>query len=189
MAAKIMDTLWDFIKSAERSRKYPPNTALGLRNALKLFETELNEEEAQSLDVFKDHLEQIYRGVFEKNKNRMSVGSIETYKTRVKRVLSDYGKYGLEPSKFASWSPTVKRVSTRKKKTEDTNSVVGPSVGVPADESLAPPRTLPSGVIVVFPKSLDKHVSFGEFGDVLKALDTKANNLKEDTNGQGEDES
>ena len=48
-------------------------------------------------------------------------------------------------------------------------------------QAMALPRTLPSGVVVIFPKSLDIHVSFGEFGQVLKALDKKAEDLTEES--------
>jgi hypothetical protein len=186
MALTAMETLRDFISSAERSRKYPPNTAKAFNNALKLFEAVLNEEEAGSTEAFSERLDQIYHAVFEKNKNRMSVGSLATYKARVNRVLSDYESYGSDPTKFASWSPTIKPRAPRKSSSvkttaqnQDTASenfeVFGTATG-----SMAPPRTLPSGIVVIFPKNLDSHATFGDFGSELRALDVKAGQFTED---------
>lgn len=182
---KVMDTLRDFIDSAERSRKYPTNTAVALKNALKLFEAELNEEEALSLDTFKDHLDQIYHSVFEKNKNRMSVGSLATYKARVNRVLGDYEKYGSDPTKFATWSPAVKTRAPRRKLDESAQHPSGRDISMSFsnNEQYAPARTLPSGIMVIFPKTMDAQVSFGSFGEELKRLDGKGLNLAGDISG------
>ncbi len=61
-------TLQEFIDSARRSRKYPDNTAMALKTALRLFETELNDEEKSSVEKFNENLDRIYQSVFEKNK-------------------------------------------------------------------------------------------------------------------------
>lgn len=37
----------------------------------------------------------------------------------------------------------------------------------------APARTLPSGILIVFPKYLDAEVSFGGLGKELRSLDKK----------------
>ena len=65
--AKNIPALYDFIERAVKSRKYPENTAQGLKAALKLFDAVLNDEERQSLDTFKQNLEQIYHSVSSKN--------------------------------------------------------------------------------------------------------------------------
>src|SRR5579862_4026107 len=177
MTKNSINTLIDFVNSAERSRKYPPNTANAIKNALRLFEAELNEEEGASIDTFAGHLEQIYHGVFEKNKNRMSVGSLATYKTRINKVLADYRNYGSDPTKFNSWSPVIKARTLRKKApTTPPVSSVGEDdskVGSASNSSLAHPRTLPSGIVVIFPKNMDAQVSFGEFGEELRKLNEK----------------
>src|SRR3989338_7606501 len=102
---KIQD-LYEFIDRAVKSRKYPDNTGMALKTALKLFEAVLNEEERNSIDVFSKNIEQIYQNVFSKNKN-FSASSLATYKSRVTKVLSDYEKYGVDPTKMANWSPKV----------------------------------------------------------------------------------
>lgn len=185
MSIKIMDNLRDFIDSAERSRKYPPNTAIALKNALKVFENELNEDEATNLELFKQHLDQIYHSVFEKNKNRMSVGSLATYRARVNRVLKDFDNYGSDPAKFNSWSVSIKPRTTRKKPANSTatdDSSNDTITGITENSSLASPRVLPSGIVILFPKELDANVTFGEFGKELKELDNRAKELLEGSN-------
>lgn len=96
--------LREFIVAAQKSRKYPDNTAGALKSALRLFETELTDEERESLDTFKDHLDQIYQSVYNKYKSKMSAASLQTYRRRIDVLLSDYEKYGIDPSKMASWN-------------------------------------------------------------------------------------
>jgi site-specific recombinase XerD len=69
--------LKEFVESANRSRKYPDNTAMALKTALRLFETELREEELYSIEKFKENLDHIYQSVFEKNKTKYSSGSLD----------------------------------------------------------------------------------------------------------------
>lgn len=104
--------LYKFLDIAVKNRKYARNTAFGLKAALKLFETEINDEERDSLDKFKDNLEQIYQNVVAKNKT-IQAHSLETYRSRVLKVLHDYGKYGLDPAKIVGWIP---RRNIRQKK-------------------------------------------------------------------------
>jgi hypothetical protein len=99
--------LIDFVDIAVKSRKYPENTAYALKAALNLFETELNDEERQSLDIFRKNFEQINTIVFNKNNKKFSANSLNTYKYRVMKVLSDYETYGINPTKMASWTPKV----------------------------------------------------------------------------------
>lgn len=99
-----LQNLEDFIVAAEKSRKYPANTAGALKSALRLYETELTDEEKESVDTFKEHLDQISQSVFNKNKSKISAASFETYKCRLRGLLNDYEKYGIDPSKMASWN-------------------------------------------------------------------------------------
>ena len=111
MTATIKD-LYDFIETAMRNRKYPTSTAQGLRAAVKLFDSELNDDERKSLDTVKGNVEQIYQSVFTKNKN-FTAASLATYKSRFLKVISDYEKYGTDPTKMTNWNP---KVITRTKK-------------------------------------------------------------------------
>jgi site-specific recombinase XerD len=104
MTATIKD-LYDFIDTAHRNRKYPLNTAQGLRAAVKLFDAELNDEERKSVDTVKNSLEQIYQSIFTKNK--MTASSLTTYKSRFLKVINDYEKYGTDPTKMTNWNPKV----------------------------------------------------------------------------------
>lgn len=113
MQTQKFEVLYDFLDRAVKSKKYPENTAISVKTALKLFEKELSEEESNSVDEFKKNIEHIYSRVFSKNKN-FSAGSLATYKSRVLKVVNDYQKYGIEPAKMASWSPKITIRSKRK---------------------------------------------------------------------------
>lgn len=114
-----IDSLETFISRAERDRKYAPNTASGIRAALNLFESAMNEEEKESLDVLKGRLDEIYNEVFRRKTNKMTSDSIRTYYNRVKRVINDHNNYNHDPDKYNKWSPqrksfTPKATSTKK---------------------------------------------------------------------------
>ena len=94
--------LYDFIDFAKGNRKYPENTANGLKSALKIFEKELNVDELNSIDLVEDNIEEIFINVVGKNKDK-GIGSLNTYKARVLKVIKDYQKYGANPSKIQGW--------------------------------------------------------------------------------------
>src|SRR5579872_4746287 len=103
---KTIKELYEFIEVATRNRKYPTSTAQGLRAAVKLFDSELNDDERASLDKVKANLDQIYQSVFAKNKN-FTAASLATYRSRLLKVINDYEKYGTDPTKMANWNPKV----------------------------------------------------------------------------------
>lgn len=114
MSQKVQE-LSDFIERAVKSRKYPESTAQGLRAALKLFESVLNHEEKESLDLFKKNIDPIYQSVATKYGREYSAGSLAAYKSRVLKIVSDFEKYGNDATKMASWSPKIIKRSPRKK--------------------------------------------------------------------------
>ncbi len=130
--------LYDFVDRAKRNRKYPEATAHSLRAALKLYDTELNNEERASLTKVRADFEQITRSVFNKNSVKFTTGSLATYKSRVQKVLADYEKYG-DPTKMNSWSP---KVINRTKKTKQHEVVSG--AGVLSNEDLDNPSEQPN---------------------------------------------
>lgn len=113
MQTQKVEILYDFLDRAVKSKKYPENTAISLKTALKLFEKELSEEEHNSIDEFKKNINHVYSRVFSKNKN-FSAGSLVTYKSRVLKIINDYQKYGIDPTKMANWSPKITIRSKRK---------------------------------------------------------------------------
>lgn len=117
---KIVKDLEDFIDAAEKSRKYPRNTAAAKRSALRMFGTELNDDEAQSLEAIESNFDSIYQEVFNKNKADMSASSLLTYKRRVSGLLKDYKKYGLDPTKMANWSRPVRKTTRKTETSENT---------------------------------------------------------------------
>lgn len=106
----IINNLIEFIEVAEKSRKYPGNTASARKSAVRLFGQELNEQEKISLDTLKSNIEQIYQNVFNKNKASMTVASLQTYKARFLALIKDYEKYGSSPTAMASWNRQVRKV-------------------------------------------------------------------------------
>ena len=95
--------LYDFIDFAKGNRKYPGNTANGLKSALKVFEKELNLDELNSINLIEDNIEEIFINVVSKNKDK-NIGSLNTYKARILKVINDYQKYGIDPSKIQGWA-------------------------------------------------------------------------------------
>lgn len=105
-------TLDSFIKAAETSRKYLPNVASNFRTPLRLIEPELNEEEGQSMEVFKKNLDQIFKIFYSKNQSKYSAASIEVYRRRMRTLISDFENYGGDTGKMANWN---REIITRKR--------------------------------------------------------------------------
>jgi len=101
-------SLYDFIDFAKANRKYPASTANNLKSALKIFEKELNAEELKSIDMVKDSVEEIFRSVVIANKTK-SIISLNTYKARLLKVITDYKKYGVDPSKIQNWKAKTRK--------------------------------------------------------------------------------
>ncbi len=111
--------LYNFIDFAKGNRKYPENTANGLKSALKIFEKELNVDELSSVDLVEDNIEEIFINVVGKNKDK-GIGSLNTYKMRLLKVIKDYQKYGVNPSKIQGWNTAPHRSINHKIIKKDT---------------------------------------------------------------------
>ena len=105
-----LSILLGFVDTAARNRHYAPNTAAGFRAALRLFESDLNEAERSSVAQFSENLDHIYRQVLNRNLQNISVASAETYYRRIKNLLNDYGKYGVDPAKMAEWNRPPRKI-------------------------------------------------------------------------------
>jgi hypothetical protein len=116
----MIDDLKRFTDVAEKNRKYAPNTATGIRVALGLFEAELNDQEKESLQTFKENLDAIYNSVYRKNQTSLSSNTIAEYKRRILRVIDDYEKYGVDPTKMSTWTPVQRKAVTKVKKNNET---------------------------------------------------------------------
>lgn len=104
--------LYEFIDFAKNNRKYPENTANGLKSALKIFEKELNIDELNSVNLIEDNIEEIFINAVSKNKDK-NIGSLNTYKARLLKVIKDYQKYGLDPSKIQRWTTKPAAIARR----------------------------------------------------------------------------
>jgi hypothetical protein len=102
------NNLYTFIDFAKSNRKYPANTANNLKSALKIFEKVLTEEELDSMSLLEDRIEEIFLNVVSSNKEK-SIGSLNTYKARLLKVINDYKRYGQNPSKIQGWIPATRR--------------------------------------------------------------------------------
>jgi len=114
---KFID-LYNFIDLAKGNRKYPQNTANGLKSALKIFEAHLNIDELNSIDVIEDNIEEIFINAVAKNKDK-NIGSMNTYKARLLKVIKDYQKYGINPSKMQGWITKTRNVVSVRRAKED----------------------------------------------------------------------
>lgn len=112
-------SLFSFIDVAEKNRKYPPATANNLRGALRKIEAELHDEEKTSIDKLLENINQIFQTLYQKDSTSMTASSIETYKSRIKKVIAEYKKYGMNSTSMNSWNPTIKmRQKIEKKDSE-----------------------------------------------------------------------
>jgi hypothetical protein len=128
-------SLYDFIDFAKANKKYPESTANNLKSALKIFEKELNAEELLSINMVEDSIGEIFRGLVIAHKDK-SIVSLNTYKARLLKVIKDYKKYGVEPSKIQSWVAKT-RISTplliKKDKTDKKNINLSNHIYAPVD--------------------------------------------------------
>lgn len=137
---KIMSNiqdLYDFIEQAKGDRNYAPNTALGRRAALQLYEKQLTEEEKASTDVLHERLDRIAQVVDSKNKN-FKTSTLIVYKKRMKNLLEDYKKYGQDSVARASWrggrntgSKLKRSIELKSDKATESNIVIKDEVTAP----------------------------------------------------------
>lgn len=180
--------LYEFIDRAVKNRKYPPNTALGLKAALKLFEPVLNEDELGSIEKFKENLEQIYHAVSSKNKE-ITASSLATYKSRIVKVVREYEQYGADPTKMNGWSlkPVI-----RQKKTESSSSKGNTAIFSDSEKEINTSANFVfdfvGGVKLVIPRNqkTSDAIADGELKNVRQALTQFANNFMAEPIGQSE---
>jgi len=127
--------LYDFIDFAKANRKYPESTANNLKSALKIFEKELNPEELKSINMVADSIEEIFRSVAIANKDK-SIISLNTYKARLLKVITDYKRYGADPGKIQKWVIKEKKSTplfTSKDKTDKNKITLSAPIPSPVD--------------------------------------------------------
>jgi len=100
--------LYSFLELAKNNRKYTESVANNLKSALKIFESVINEQEKNSIDLIKDNMEPIFLEVVNYN-NEKDIASLNAYKNRFLRVVQDYKKYGENPSKIQNWEPRERK--------------------------------------------------------------------------------
>ncbi|MEK7080500.1 MAG: hypothetical protein AAB925_01545 [Patescibacteria group bacterium] len=159
------NNLYTFVEFAKNNRKYPANTANNLKSALKIFEKVLTDDELDSIDLVEQRIEEIFINVINSNKNK-SIGSLNTYKTRVLRVLKDYQKYGADPSKIQGWVPATRLrqgfggqgnstpLLINKDKTDKNQINLSGSINTPVDNAHKIELTVQanSRIIILLPK-------------------------------------
>lgn len=160
-------SLYEFIDRAVRNRNYAPNTAYGLKAALKLFEAEANEEEKSSLEKFEERLPKIYSEVCRKN-SKYNASSLESYYTRVKKVIKEFHEYGSDPTKLASWNrkSVLRGPRSQKKNAEEGAAAIAASIEnsgregnmvlQPSTQKAEIPLASGASVIIYMPKERDE---------------------------------
>jgi hypothetical protein len=63
--------------------------------------------------LVEDNIEEIFINVVGKNKDK-GIGSLNTYKARVLKVIRDYQRYGINPSKIQGWMTKPHKEITHK---------------------------------------------------------------------------
>jgi hypothetical protein len=171
----VLKSLESFIDAAEKSRKYPRNTAVAYKSVLNLFAQELNDEEKKSLEKVCDNIGQIYNNVFNKNKSKMTVATLETYRRRFNSLISDYRRYGMDSSGMAKWRRPLRSVSPKRSMNgSEETKVSDPSYveDIPVQSSHELSRfelSLRPGIkaVVVVPSDIKK----SEVGQIKKLAD------------------
>ncbi len=183
-----IEQLQDFIKRAERNYKYKPNTATALSGGVKLFGTVLTDEELAQGSFPLDKLDEIAERIHVKFGDRYSVDSLQTYKSRLNRVVSDFAKYGADAKSMASWNPLTKQ---RKRVTKPSGDKTGMAAEqndtkasrsvMPADNTDQAPVELPGlqdirlpladnrSVVIYYPMDLSE-TEAEKIGTVLKGI-------------------
>lgn len=138
MDSNVVGILLNFVSAAEKSRKYLKSTAYNIKSALKLIEPTLTDEEKTSLDLIEKNINQIFHSYYQKNQTELSAGSLETYKSRVKKVIEEYKKHGTNPSAMANWNPTLKtrkhQLNRIKNSSETTPKEIEPVQSTPLNQ-------------------------------------------------------
>lgn len=139
MGQESISVLYEFIDIAEQNNKYPPNTAHGLRAALKVFDAAMSEQERGSIQTMSQQIPQIFESVAALNR-QFSAVTLMTYRSRFKKVLHDYVTYGRDRAKIVKWQPR-----TRKQKDTKQDTVVS----LPVDVSPEPAAVYPTHTLSV----------------------------------------
>lgn len=173
--------LYEFIDVARSNRKYPSNTANGLKSALKIFEKELNIDEISSVGLVEDNLDEIFINVVSSNKDK-NIGSLNTYKARVLKVIKDYQKYGIDPSKMQGWNTKVHKIISHKSIRQDIQdkhqdkpqTVLSSSLNTPVENVHKIELSLKTGGVKM---TLPKNINSEEIKIIKNILDSLANYL------------
>jgi len=134
---KFID-LYAFIDLAKSNRKYPENTANGLKSALKIFEKDLTLDELNSINLIEDNIEEVFINAVTKNKDK-NIGSMNTYKARMLKVIKDYQKYGINPAKMQGWVIKSRKIPTRRVFKQDNLDKSTDSIQIPLSNDVNTP--------------------------------------------------
>lgn len=119
--------LYEFINMAKTNRKYALSTANNLKSALKIFEKELTPNELTAIDIVEQNIEEIFVTVINKNKDK-DLSSLSTYKARILKVITDYKRFGRNPSHMQNWvvhhrSPQHSTPTVKNQDKQDKNKI------------------------------------------------------------------
>lgn len=176
-----IENLQDFIKRAERNYKYKPNTAGALSAALKLFSTVMTDDELSEEKFPIDKLDEIAERIHTKFADKYSVDSLQTYKSRITRVVKDFAQYGSDAKSMASWNPLTKQRTIKPKltktklhkqeieKQDDSHLSKEQNANIPGLKDITLPLTNNRNVVIYYPTDLTEDEA-SKLGTVLKSI-------------------
>ena len=171
----MLQKIYDFIDLAEKNRKYPANTAHGRRAALKLFDTVLNEDERESLELIEERMGEIYLSLISKHKESFSIKSLNTYKGRFLSLIRDYKRYGAKPDAIVHWEAKERKYTVKNIK-DDTKDISLHNISFPTHRGVHKFQVALEGGqtgIIEVPADISSH----DVAVIKKILDSLAENF------------
>lgn len=165
---ETINRLEKFINDAEKFGKYPSNTAGALLSALNIVTNGLTNDEPSDLEYIAEHVEDIFHR--QVNKLNLSPKSMQTYMSRVRKIIRDFKTYGQDSKAMHAWKP--KRISI---------SRTAPATGQPEDSG----NSTSSGVVAIVSgtkttglKTLLWSLSRGRFMQIQLPMDLDTNDVE-----------
>lgn len=184
------NSLYEFIDIAEKNRKYLPNTATNYRTPLRLVESELTDEEKNSIDLVKTHLNEIFTLLYSKNSSNLSASSLEVYKRRVHGLINDYEKYGNDPAKMAAWDRNNQPKKSKDFKKDNSSKEIDSQKGKSFPSLSSSPSVEIGEFGLVLPNDWDiiktrQSIARGEFKTIYEELTRLSKELKKRKDDMG----
>jgi hypothetical protein len=111
--------LIDFTSKAIKLGKYNTNTGGGILQALRAVEKGFQPDEPKDIDYLGGHMEEL----FLRQNLSLSPQSLAVYIGRLKKVIDDYKKFGLDARAIYSWAPKTRTKKPTLKTLKKANGI------------------------------------------------------------------